>query len=311
MSISTNQMLAVYVSTRSEASGTSDAGTAGTAAATIYAGTSLVSYQAANGLFYNTPELAFAGAIDGTPANDTGDGNCTLLFIDEAGSKYTRRIEKASLVSYKETPYNAQVQKASTLTITSSITEGASYTVRLALPNYGGAISQQDEKYFYGNHVATSTDTATTIAAGLVSTINKSMSQSNDLNPFITVASAAGVITFTGVKQKYVRAKFQGKQIEFNASITNPEAFWGDEAITVLPVVGSGVDNQVRTLEEFFAGYNSDYANRGADFPGGGDPIFTAANGKTYDGTSILLKNGYGAANIGTQRSEILCYFAQ
>lgn len=238
-------------------------------------------------------------------------GTFRVAYKDLAGEVHLSDvIDTALIVSKAENAASVDpVEQVDNLTIP-SVVVGESYVVKLAVPNYAGLISQNDEVYFYGTYTAKTGDTATIVATALRDSLKKAVDKA--AVPFAAISSAAAVLTATGVAQPYVRAKFDARQVNFDLSLIKPEAIAvGKDASSVVPKVGKGTYGQVATAEEFYAGYNSDYANRDADFPANGSPTLAAEAGETYASTTIVFETKRGGANVLTQRQTILCAYKE
>tara|TARA_R110000744_G_scaffold312424_5_gene419782 strand:+ start:16920 stop:17855 length:936 start_codon:yes stop_codon:yes gene_type:complete len=305
-----NQHLTAFVSTAAAPVGV---GTVATPAA------GEITYQATTGKTYATPALAAAESL----ANGSKKSEFSIMYHALNGEIYRRGpFLTADIVEESTKAYAAPVEQIDTFTVPATVIAGDQYILKLAVPNYGGLISQQDEIYFYGNYVAQTGDTAALVAVGLHASLKKRL---DSLPVAIATATVAtSIITVTGVAQPYVKAKWEGKQVNFRLTLAAPSSIMNDRTSsnagvgtvgTVLSpakTVGFGTYAQVAAMEEFYAGYDSDYLNREADFPANGDPQFAAAVGGTYNSRNIVLRvKNYSGAEAGTQRQTIACYFAQ
>ncbi len=243
----------------------------------------------------------------------TGGVKYNVVYKDLNGTVYYGpTIDDSMLVQPISTKsYVAAVQQADLLTIPATPTAGVEYVIKLRVPEYGGLLGSCDEVFFYGNYTVVANDTATLVAAGLTASLKKATDKAP--KAFVLVTSAAAIITVTGVAQEYVKAKFDAKVPNFDLSLVHPTSLQRGKnaAGNTLRVVGSGTYPQVASAEEFFAGYNTDYKNRGADWPADGNPSLAAQAAGTYDSITIIFNTTVGGANLGHQRQTILLFFKQ
>lgn len=203
----------------------------------------------------------------------------------------------------------APTQQSTDLTIATA-TVGASYVIKLEVPEYGGMIAAKDEARFYGTYTAKTGDTTTDIATGLTASLKASCDQAPI--PFVSVTSAAAVITVAGLAQPYVQARWSGKMVRFFLSLSSPDALaTGEDAGATPPNPGNGNYHQVAALEEFYAGENEGYKNRYANWPTVTEPTLAATAGQLYTSDTITFKTKYGAVNEGSQRQTVMIFYQQ
>ena len=194
-----------------------------------------------------------------------------------------------------DSAYDAPVMKVATLTIPSPVIDD-SFTVRLGLPAYGGTISQEDIYYVYASATAT-TATASDVATELRDSLTKALAKLG--KPIGVVSGSGGDIIVTAVPQAYVQGKFAGGAQDFFLELTGTQNL---DSVVTAGSPGNGTYAQVAGQEEFFAGYNEDYKNRGADWPANGTPDLLANPAKTYNGTTIIFANTQKGFNDLSQR---------
>ena len=203
------------------------------------------------------------------------------------------------------------VQHEETLTVPLVVVEGDQYVARIACPEYGGLIGAEDEVWFYGSHtvklVGGVIETRAEVAAGIAASLQLAVGKAPV--PFIDVTAAAGVITFVGIVQPYTQALFDGRHVAFATSWTSPESAWAGGEVTVPGTPGKGTYAQVAVREELYAGYNTFYKNRQADWPRVVQPTLAADPAGLYNLHSFTTRTRHGDANHGTQRQITECYF--
>jgi len=210
-------------------------------------------------------------------------GNVIMSGVIPLGVKAVKKAHKDEVLEVQE------------LTIpTVSSTGGEVYILKVRLPEYGGNIGAQDEYFVYANYVAKAGDKAADVAAALFADIKEGL---NALAvPVATVANASAKLTFTAVSQPYHKGKMSGRPQAFEVSLDG--AVQDGATVKTQGHPGIGTYKQVASQEEFFAGYNSDYANRQGNYPANGDPILLAKPEATYDSHTITFKverNGFNS----------------
>lgn len=112
--------------------------------------------------------------------------------------------------------YVAPVLHTENVTVTGPTT-GGYYQLQVIMD-----IKGMTGKYIkHGVYVAKTGDTATDVAAALVSSLNASLTREG--NTALTVTSSLGVITVAGVLQTYISGKKSGNQVPFSTSLKSPE----------------------------------------------------------------------------------------
>ena len=198
-----------------------------------------------------------------------------------------------------------EVQQVDTLAIANAIA-GKSYFIKLRVPNYGGMISPQDEVYFYGNYTAKAGDTTALIAAGLRASLKKACDAAPV--PFANITGATNKIIATGVVQKYVRSKWDGRLVNFDLTLSHPETEMGGAVKTTAGKAGTGTGKQVASMEEFYAGYNEGFKNRGGNYPYDTEPTLAADVSKLYKADTIIFKTKQDGSNDMSQRQTIMIF---
>jgi len=265
-----------------------------------------ITYEASDGTHWATVATAL-GATG-------GDGlTFTIIYKDLNNDNFRRGpiVATETLHPYTQKAYTAPTLQVDTLQVPATVVAGDQYIIRLAVPNYAEMISQQDEVYFYGNYVAATGDNADAVALGLQLSLKGRLDSLP--SPIADVTVSTDTVTVTAVAQTYVRSKFDGKPVYFHLTLANPQDIAQDRTTTVPANPGAGTYNQVAGMEEFYAGYQSDWLNRTADFPGDGNPTFAAEVGATY-GSSVFTyrnKNHADGISLDAQRVEVACYFKQ
>lgn len=219
-------------------------------------------------------------------------------------------IKQANIVSSDlQRAAVAPVQQVSNLTI-GTATAGAEYVVKLEVPGYGGLVGAKDEAKFYGSYTAKTGDTTTVIATALTASLKAACDKAPVA--FASVTSAAAVITVTGVAQPYQQARWSGRQVNFALSLSRPVAQQaGDDGDTTVPKPGNGQYNQVAAREEFFAGENTGYKNRYADWPAMTEPTLAATAGQVYTSDTITFYTTHSNPNEGKQLQTIEIYYQE
>jgi hypothetical protein len=217
----------------------------------------------------------------------------------------TTKLVKAAAVK----DYVAPVQQVDKLSIPATPVAGTAYTIKLRCPEYGGLLGAEDEVNFYGHYTVQSGDTNTNVATGLTASLKKATDKAPV--PFVSVTSSGAIISVAGLAQPYVHAKVDGRLVRFDLSLALPESLarGKDSSGNTLAVEGNGAYHQVASAEEFYAGYNTDYRNRGADWPDNGAPVFAAAPGETYLSHTIVFNSEEAGSDPLAQRQVIVCYF--
>ena len=205
--------------------------------------------------------------------------------------------------------YAAPVEQIATLTIPATPLAGDEYQIRLNVPFYGGLVSPQDDVNFYGNYTAKTGDSATAVATALAASLKAACDRAPVA--FVAVTQSTTKVVVTGVAQPYVQSKWDSRQTLFNLELARPEllARGADEAGQTAPNPGHGTYGQVATMEEFYAGYNSDFKNRGADWPAEGNPTFGAETGATYNSSSFTFANTKIGNSVVAQRQSVVVWF--
>jgi hypothetical protein len=300
-----NQHLTVFVSTN--AAGFADA-VPGTADDLLNDGVfapGRVTYQTNIGTNYATRTAALAGAgADGA--------TYTVVYKDLNGDIFrSPLIRVADEIAVKEgTASAAPTEQVDAMQIAASVTAGDEYILRLAVPNYAEMISQQDEVYFYGSYVAKTGNTADDVATGLHASLKARLDSLP--TPIANATVATDTVTVTGLAQPYVQSKFDGKQVNFHLTLASPDSLLSDRTAHTAPNPGAGTYNQVASMEEFYAGYASDWLNRTADFPGDGNPTFAAAAGNTYVSDVITFDTKHDAgATVGKQSQTVMVFLQE
>lgn len=302
---SANQHLRVYVSTAAAAKvlandgGTTDNGLEDATAFPAGA----ITYWITSGASANT----------GVATPPTDGSSYRVVYKDLNGIIHMGPVIDSSKLEMpaKATAYSAPVEQVDDLTIPATVVVGDTYLIKLRVPNYGGLVSPQDEVFFYGSHVAVTGDTATTIAAALAANLQKNLDKAPV--PIATATSSGAVVTVTGLAQPYVKALFDGRQVNFDLSLALPaDKAVGKDATSVAPKPGYGTGKQVASLEEFYAGYNTGYKDRYHNWPAVTEPTLAADAAGTYNAVSITFSEVQsGQANVVGQRQTILCFFKQ
>jgi hypothetical protein len=204
--------------------------------------------------------------------------------------------------------YAAAVQPVQTLLV-GTVVVGDQFVVKLNVPNYGGLLSQQDDVNFYGNYTVQAGDDANAVALALRASLAAALTKATV--SFAVVSGATNAIIVTGVAQPYEQARWSGRLVSFNLEMASPESAWAAATNTALGSPGFGTGNRVAEQEEFYAGYNTGYKNRFADWPRVTLPVLDAVVSHTYDAATVV---GNGAQNTGTpnettQRQTVIAYF--
>ena len=252
----------------------------------------------------------------------------TVTFIDPAGVgtatppagvdfnvvyRYPSGIVLRSQTIPAGTPINlvaaqADVSKKQTLAVPAAAEGKQDFVVRVALPAYGGSVSQNDTFYVYGSYKAKKNDTATIIATALVKSLNDSIKAlAEDI--FKPATAASGVITLEGVLPAAEMGKFEGDPFDFYMELTG--SFDVDGVTTREMKIGRGQGRQVVEQEEFFAGYNSDYVNRQRNWPAAGSPSLNAKANAAYSSYNFVVENAQGGAHPVSQRQTIIVYIKE
>lgn len=203
----------------------------------------------------------------------------------------------------------ARTQQVDKLTIPATPIVGTPYMIKLRCPEYGGLLGAEDEINFYGNYVVKTGDDATAVAAGLTASLKKTTDKQGV--PFVSVTSSGAVISVAGLEQPYSHAKLDGRLVRFDLSLALPLSLarGKDASGNTLAVEGHGTYKHVAAAEEFYAGYNTDYRNRQADYPDDGNPTFAAIAGGQYTSHTIIFNQSQGGSDPVDQRQVIVCYF--
>ncbi len=253
-----------------------------------------------------------AGEVTYVPVGETAtvaipptDKDFRVAYKDLSGHLFfSPTVKVKDVISIKTEAGVAESQQVANLTIDTPIDEGANYMVKLRVPNYGGLISPQDEVYFYGNYTAKSGDGAPEVATGLADSLKKAVEAAPV--PFVDVTASAGEITVTGLEQPYVRAKFDGRFVRFDLTLSRPEhARKGQDAGSTAGFPGRNTGKQVASAEEFYAGYNEGYKNRFGDYPYDTQPILAADVTKSYTSDTIIFATKREGSNVVSQRQVI------
>lgn len=234
-----------------------------------------------------------------------------IVYKDMAGVVHMTKVDPADVISTDlARAAVTEVQQATDLTIATA-TEGASYVIKLEVPEYGGQIGAKDEARFYGTHVAPVGATTASIATALQLSLKAACDAAPV--PFCAVTNGtASKVTITGIAQPYHQARWTGKTLRFFLSLTSPDALQtGSDAGGTEANPGNGNYKQVAGLEEFFAGETRGYANRYADWPNNTNPVLAAEAGAEYTSDTITMAIPYGDVNLGTQRQTIQLFFKE
>jgi len=291
----TNQHLNVFVSTASAGVAfVNDGGSTDNGAADLAAGE--VTYM-------NTA----TGVCSATPPTS---GKYKVVFKDSEGNtRESAEIDSADAVVSSATPVADQMQ-VSTLTIPAPDI-GDQIVVKIGVHNYGGFLDANAIHYFYANHTADSTvaaDAAAALRSNLAAALAKAPVS------VATVSGSGANIVVTGVAQPYKKDKFSGSVVRFFVEQSKPDADAQGETVTTVGKDGINTFRQVAALENFVAGYNSDYVNRQGNWPYDGSPHLetdTMTSSDTFNSHTIVVKNPYGGANSGTQRQVIHVFYKQ
>lgn len=204
-----------------------------------------------------------AATIGALPEGELGFFNSTTgaLIAGGIGTGYfglkkngeilkSKVLTFAGFVSATEA-YSAPVMKTATITVPTAVT-GKTYqlNVEVKIPGMRG------EFYFYGNHTASASDTTTTIAAGLASTLNSQLTKEGKTQ-FLTVTSAAAVVTIVAVLPTYIQGKKAGRPTDFVSRLTLPEDDATLEVVTVSADDGVGYGPYIAE-KEYLAQGDSD-----------------------------------------------------
>lgn len=203
--------------------------------------------------------------------------------------------------------YQAPVMPVQTITPVVGIA-GDNYVVKLNVPNYGGLLSNQDDVNFYGNYTMVEGDTATEIATALVASLQAAVNKQSV--PMVAITGTATIVA-TGLPQPYEQAKFSGRIPQFNLEMAQPEVAWAAADPIVPGSAGFGDGKRVAEQEEFYAGYNTGYKNRFADWPTMTNPTLDADPSHTYAGETIVGRGEQltGTPNETVQRQTVICYY--
>lgn len=186
--------------------------------------------------------------------------------------------------------------------------EGDNYVVKLNVPNYGGLLSSQDDVNFYGNYTMKAGDTATEIATALVASLQAAVDK--QAVPMVAITGTDTIIA-TGLFQPYEQAKWSGRMPQFNLEMAQPEVSWAAAVVDEAGTPGNGFGPRVAEQEEFYAGYNTGYKNRFADWPAMTNPVLDADPEEGYDSRTIILDGAHntGTPNVTTQRQTVIIYY--
>lgn len=249
---------------------------------------------------------------DGTGvATAPTSGNFQVAYKDLNGKIFLGPVIKQAdlVVPVAVKTHVARTQQVDKLTIPATPTVGAAYMIKLRCPEYGGLLGAEDEINFYGNYVVKSGDTATNVATGLTASLKKATDKA--ATPFVDVTSSNAVISVAGLEQPYSQARLDGRLVRFDLSLALPLALakGKDSSGNTAAVEGRGTYKHVATAEEFYAGYNTDYRNRFADWPDTGNPTLAAIAGGQYTSHTIIFNQSQDGSDPLTQRQVIVCYF--
>lgn len=171
--------------------------------------------------------------------SNTGDLIAGGIGTGYFGLKRNGEVIKSTVLTFAgfvadTVAYSAPTLRTSTITVPSATT-GKTYqlNVEVKIPGMRG------EFYYHGNHVAQSGDTTTDIATALAATLNSQLTREGK-SQFLTVTSAAAVITIVSVLPKYVKGKKLGRPTDFVARLTLPEDEAVLETVTVSAADGVG-----------------------------------------------------------------------
>lgn len=291
----TNQHLRTYVSTASAGVAfVNDGGSTDNGVADLAAGQ--VTYM-------NTA----TGVCSATPPTS---GKYKVVYKSSEGNTFeSPEVDSAYAVVTSGTPV-ADVMQVSTLTIPAPAV-GDQLVVKVGIYNYGGFLDANAIHYVYANHTAEST-TAADAAAALRTNLAAGLAKCPV--SVATVSGSGANIVVTGVAQKYTKNKFEGAVIKFFVEQSQPAANAQGSTLTTAPKDGKNTYRQVASMEDFYAGYDSDYINRQGNWPYDGTPFLetdSMASTSTFNSHTITFKNPYGAANAGTQRQVINVFYKQ
>lgn len=247
-------------------------------------------------------EVSFVNAA-GAGLKVAADTTVAVLYGQADGTVFRSDVTESVLTTKDAV---AAVLGKATITVPASPAgEHTDYVLKIGLPAYGGTISQQDTVFVYGSHKSIAgTETATVVATALEASLNKALK--NLATSVVTVTRTAGVITVEAKSGTYVPNKFSGDQAEFFLELDGTTSVAG--VVTAGAVLGSGNYNQVAALEEFSAGYNSDYINRGRDWPANGAPTLNAKVGVSYKAYIFSVRNVIPGAPMTSQSSTVIVF---
>lgn len=249
---------------------------------------------------------------DGTGvATAPTSGNFQVAYKDLNGKVFLSPVIKQAdlIVPVAVKTHTARTQQVDKLTIPATPTVGAAYMIKLRCPEYGGLLGAEDEINFYGNYVVKTGDTASNVATGLAASLNLALNK--QAVPFAVASTNAAVISVAGLEQPYSHGKLDGRLVRFDLSLALPASLarGKDASGNTLAVEGHGTYKHVAAAEEFYAGYNTDYRNRQADYPDDGNPTFAAIAGGQYTSHTIIFNQSQGGSDPVDQRQVIVCYF--
>jgi hypothetical protein len=253
-------------------------------------------------------ETAFVSATTGLTVAD-GTADFRIVHVNTAGAVYMSGVIPGGTDVTDKGSVPA-VQKISTLQVLPATpAPGDQYVVKLNVPGYGGLLGSQDDVNFYGNYTVaaggnTPTEVATALAASLQTAINK---QSVAM---VVITSSTDKVVATGIAQPYDQARWSGRFADFHLEMAQPTAAWNGAVVTP-GTAGFGTGNRVAEQEEFYAGYNTAYKNRFADWPAMVNPVLDALPAAEYIAKSIILDGAHntGTPNVTTQRQTVILYF--
>lgn len=202
----------------------------------------------------------------------------------------------------------ADSPKVQTLTVPATVTGKLNYVIRLALPAYGGTISQEDTIYMYGSYKAEDSDTVDTIATALAASLELSLKKL-PVASFDTPSASGATITLTSLVQPSVLDRFEGDPFDFYVELTGDYAAAG--VTTDELVIGRGLGRQVVEHEAFFAGYDSDYINRARNWPANGNPQLVASKSETYKTFTFVTEIAQGGAAPVSQKQTTILYVVE
>lgn len=155
-----------------------------------------------------------------------------------------------------------------TVTITNAVV-GQNYILRITFNNWGSG-SAEDQYFIYTSYKAKTADTPTTIAAALVSNLQKTLAR--EAAPYFTITNTGPNIVLTEVLPSFVLGKKSGEPYTYQMQLVDildvngVETTAGTVAVTQARVVPKGWGRTIADMEWFYDGERADIY-RGMGYP--------------------------------------------